>query len=409
MSKNFSTQVNIVGIGPGDPSLLTEEALTVIRGSDVLIGAARMAENFARTGAKVVDVAASLDKIAAYIRENPEVGVITVLVSGDSGFYSLATPLWAGLQEDYDVRIYCGISSLQYFCSKLKMPWPEIKVVSLHGRDQDLIGAVGSHPFTFVLTGGTVRVQDVCRLLCQNRWGDLTVHAGERLSYPEERIVSDKAARLAEGDFDSLAVLLIENPAARPRYGGGIPDEEFIRGQVPMTKEEVRSISVHKLRLTAGHTVWDIGAGTGSVAIECALQVGGGGGTVYAIERDQIGIELIQQNALRFGLTNVVPVCGEAPDRLEDLPKPDRVFIGGSGGNLAEIVEAVLKKSPHVRMVINAITLETAAEAVRLLEGLEAEDVELVQVMIAKGKRAGASHMMIGQNPIYVISAGRGH
>lgn len=405
MSKDIPVQVNIVGIGPGNPALLTEEARNVIRGSDVLIGAARMVAGFVRTEAKVIDVAASPDKIAACIRENGEARVISVLVSGDSGFYSLATPLEAALRKDYAVRLYCGISSLQYFCARLKLPWHEVKVVSLHGRNQDLIGAVGRHPFTFVLTGGAVRVQDVCRLLCRNHWGDLAVHAGEKLSYPEEKIVSGRAAGLAEGDFDSLAVLLIENPDAQPPCrGGDIPDDEFIRGQVPMTKEEVRSISVHKLRLAAGNTVWDIGAGTGSVAVECALRVGG---RVYAIERDRAGIDLIQRNARRFGLTNIVPVYGEAPDELEALPVPDRVFIGGSGGNLAGIVRKVLDKNPHARIVINAITLETAAEAVRLLENLEAEDVELVQVAIAKGKKAGKSHMMMGQNPIYVISAGR--
>ena len=182
----------------------------------------------------------------------------------------------------------------------------------------------------------------------------------------------------------------------------GLPDEGFLRGDVPMTKEEVRSVSLSKLRLKRDSVVYDIGAGTGSVAVEAALQAWQG--QVYAVERLHQARELIRENARRFQADNLTVIQGEAPEALAELPTPDCVFIGGSGGKLRQILEAVFAKNPEARVVINAITLETVSEAVACLNTIEIREEEVVQMSAARSRKAGIYHLMQGQNPIYIIS-----
>jgi len=186
----------------------------------------------------------------------------------------------------------------------------------------------------------------------------------------------------------------------------GIADELFYRGKAPMTKEEIRVITLAKARLAPGQAVWDVGAGTGSLSVEAALQVPGG--TVYAVERSPGGIDLIRRNSLAFQLDNLRLIEGEAPEALAGLPAPDRVIIGGSGGKLAEILELTFKRlRPGGRVVLNAVTVETAALSLKLLEGLSSA-VEAVWVSAARAVPAGGSHLLKGMNPVMIIAAEKG-
>lgn len=177
----------------------------------------------------------------------------------------------------------------------------------------------------------------------------------------------------------------------------------FVRGQVPMTKEEVRVISLAKARLKDSHVVWDIGAGTGSISVETALAVSNG--KVCAVERDQDAVELIRSNISSFGLQNVVIYQGLAPEILELLPQPDRVFIGGSGGNFKEIMKLVYDKlQSGGRVVINAVVLETLIEAVEMMKSLNFIGLDITQVNISKTTDLGRIHMFKSHNPVFVIS-----
>ncbi|MCK8825527.1 precorrin-6Y C5,15-methyltransferase (decarboxylating) subunit CbiT [Fuchsiella alkaliacetigena] len=185
----------------------------------------------------------------------------------------------------------------------------------------------------------------------------------------------------------------------------GIPDQLFIRGQVPMTKEEVRCVTISKLRLDENSTVYDIGAGTGSLSIEAALIAKQG--QVWAIEREAEGVQLIEENRAQFALDNLEVVAGEAPAALSDLPPVDRVLIGGSGGQLAEILELVEQKlKAQGRIVINAITLETLTSAKEELLRLGYQ-IEVVTLNVARTREVGAYHMFKAENPIYIISGER--
>ena len=178
-------------------------------------------------------------------------------------------------------------------------------------------------------------------------------------------------------------------------------DNHFIRGRVPMTKSEIRAIVLSKLDLKKDSTVYDIGAGTGSVGIEAALSMRQG--SVYAIEKKEDGCELIRRNQEALGAKNLTVVCGSAPEALTGLPVPDRVFIGGSGGRLAEILDLVREKNPQARAVITVIALETLAAVGGYLKDRRLE-AEIVSVQVARAEKRGSYHLMQGQNPVYIIT-----
>ncbi|PRX29845.1 cobalt-precorrin 7 C15-methyltransferase [Orenia metallireducens] len=186
----------------------------------------------------------------------------------------------------------------------------------------------------------------------------------------------------------------------------GIPDSEFIRGEIPMTKEEVRTISLSKLRLKDDSIVYDIGAGTGSLTIESALLASKG--RVYAIERETEGVDLIKSNAAKFQVSNLEVIQGSAPKALLDLPEVDRVFIGGSGGKLEEILDVIDKKlKAKGRIVINAITLNTLNSSIKKLEEL-AYDFEICNIAVTRTRQVGDYQMLQGLNPVYIISGEKG-
>lgn len=392
-------KVYLIGVGPGGADCLTQAAQRALSACPVLVGAPRLLEPY---GDKICAPLIAAADIFDFIRRQTQ-GPVGVLLSGDVGFYSGAKNLWP-LLADYDVETLPGISSLVYFCAKLQTPWQDAKLVSAHGRSHNAVGEIQQSGKTFVLTGGQTRAEDICRDLVRRGLGQVTVSVGENLSYPDERVVTGTAEALAGETFQDLAVLLAVNPApvARGLSAPGIPDGDFLRGEAPMTKEEVRVISLSKLRLRPHHVLWDVGAGTGSVSVEGALAVPAG--QVFAVEKKPEALALLEENRARFAVSNLTAVAGTAPEALVNLPAPDRVFLGGTSGNLEEILRLVLEKNPVARVVVNAVTLETLAETVRVFQTLGLEDVDIAQVAVTKTREVGRYHMMSAQNPVWVMS-----
>jgi len=182
----------------------------------------------------------------------------------------------------------------------------------------------------------------------------------------------------------------------------GIPDELFIRAEnIPMTREEIRVLSVAKARLQPGQVVWDIGSGTGSISVEAARQVSGG--WVYAVDKSREAVTLTCQNALRFGISNIKVIEGEAPEVLNSLPVPDRVFIGGSGGQLPEIILLSYKRlKDGGRLVINAVTMETVVKAITCMRELSLL-LDVIQVNITRAVPVGDIHLLKALNPVFII------
>lgn len=399
-------QLYLVGIGMGNEKNRTVEAEQICQSAELLIGARRMLQSV-KTEGKAVFESYKPDEIAAYLAEHPQYETAAVLLSGDIGFYSGAKKLYDAIErteglEQMEIYPVSGISSVVYFCGKLGVSWEDVHLLSLHGRKQNLIDAVKYHEKVFVLCGEKDGIPKICCKLKEYGLGDVKVAVGTDLSYEQERIVQGTAESLMKEDFAPLSVLLICNPDVKKRIGHGLDDDLFLRGKVPMTKSEVRSISLSKLRLHKDAVVWDVGAGTGSVSIEAASLAKDG--VVYAIEKKDEAIDLLEQNKRKFGIDNLEIIKGLAPEALEGLPAPTHAFIGGSSGNLKEILEVLLEQNPRVRVVINAIALETVAEAMQCLKSMAFTDVDIAQVSVAKGKKLDSYEMMMGQNPVYIFS-----
>ena len=224
---------------------------------------------------------------------------------------------------------------------------------------------------------------------------------GQCLGTPEEKLFRGSVKELAAGRFNSLSVLLVEAAEVLPRRAPGLPDEAFERGDVPMTKQEVRAAVLAKLAVRPEDILWDVGAGTGSVSVELALAAPRG--RVYAVECRPEGCALIKANREKFRTRNLVLVEGLAPDALSDLPAPDAVFIGGSKGSLAAIVDAALDKNPDARICVSAIALETLSAAVAALTA-KGRTVQVSQIAVSRAKAVGGLHLMMAQNPIYLIT-----
>lgn len=233
---------------------------------------------------------------------------------------------------------------------------------------------------------------------------DIKVYVGENLSYPYEKNVEGSLEKISQMTFEALSVMLVINNKAREwRYlTPGIPDNLFIRSNVPMTKEEIRALSISKLRLTGANRVLDIGAGTGSIAVECGLL--SKQGKVYAVEKEEEAISLIKENAKKFEAYNVEVIHGKAPEALEGILDVDRVFIGGSGGQMGDIITWI-KRNKCARVVINTITVESTYETLAALENEGFSDIEIINVSVSKGRKIGGKHLMQALNPIYIISA----
>ena len=403
-------KVTIIGAGPGNPDLLSRAALDAIDIADVVIGAHRALVGIDVPPyvvrcelVKTADIVAALTDAASWQRA-------VVVMTGDVGLFSGARRLVEALSSDaqVDVRVIPGISSASYLAARLARPWQDWRFASAHGVACDIVAEAERAGELFLVTSGGEDPSRLSGELVQAGFGDACVTVAERLSYPDERITCATASEITGQTFDDLNVMLIDfaGGAASSRWpyaSSGIPDELFIRGDVPMTKQEVRAVALAKLRLTATDTVWDVGAGTGSVSIEAALVARAG--SVWAVERNAAGVRLIRENADAFGCGNVHAVPGVAPDALVKLPVPDAVFVGGSAGELPSIVEAALEKNSQVRLCVPCVTVETLTEACTLLSGSRFKGFEACQVSAARAEAVGSHHLMKAQNPVFLVSA----
>ena len=399
-------KVVLVGAGPGNPEYLTKKAADAIKNSDVLIGAERMLA----VGAALLEgegkpsfISCRKEEIAAFLREHEEYQKAAILYSGDIGFYSGAKGMRA-LLDEFEIEEASGVSSVVYFLNRLGIPWHETTLISLHGKQENLLPLIREKKWVCALLGERGQISHISKKLLQAGLTEVKITVGERLSYPEERIASGKPSSFENQEFEALSVALFENPNPVKRsVCAGISDEEFLRGRVPMTKEEIRTLSLSKLHLTEDAVIYDVGAGTGSLSVEAARLCTAG--RVYAIERKPEAAELIRRNKMHFQVENLEVVEGSAPECLTGLPAPTHVFIGGSGRRLPEIIEVIRKKNPGARFVINAVTLETIAEIEALRKKLpDLPKMEIIQVNVARSRRLGEYHLMDAENPVMIAA-----
>lgn len=395
-------KIMLIGIGMGDPMNMTREAWEACLGADIRIGSERVLSSVSQlSGPSFAEYRA--EEIRRYLAEHPEYEKAAVLLSGDTGFWSGARKL-TEVFGDENVSVLPGISSAAYLCAKLHESWEDAKIMSIHGRKANVPAAVRENRKVIVLTGKADTFRNLCRDLIRCGLGDVKIIAGMDLSCNTERILTGTPESLADTEVSDLCTVMIINGNPCPPFAGGIPDELFVRGNLPMTKAEVRCISVSKLQLSRNSICYDIGCGTGSVSVEMAQRCPEG--MVYAADKNHDAVLLTEKNAEKFGLLNIRTAEGRAPDVLDSLPVPTHAFIGGSSGNMESIIETLLKKNRNIRIVINAIAPETVAEALRVLKHFSLPKQETICVNIARAREAGAYHLMTGMNPVYVIACG---
>lgn len=404
--------IDLVGIGPGGKDLLTADAAESIEKADILFGASRMVEAYG--GRRAYPFYRAEDIIPVLEREIPERAA--VLFSGDTGFYSGAEKLAPALREwaygsgmECNVKVHPGISSFAFLAAKAGVSYQDAKLVSIHGCSGDkraateLLSSVRYNEKTFVLLSGADDVKLMGRLLTENSLNDVTIILGYQMSYPEEIVGIIRAEDCSKVNEQGLYTALVINskPAARqvlPLFS----DEDMIRGKVPMTKENIRHLSVMKLGLTEGAVVYDIGSGTGSVACEIAAQ--DSSIKVYAIEKKEEACSLIGQNAAKFGLANIQIVQGTAPEALKGLEPPTHAFIGGSSGELREILAVLNEKAGRMHIVINAVSLETIAEIQSSLKDFRISELSVEQISVSRSRELGNYHLMTAENPVMIAS-----
>jgi len=386
----------IVGCGMGQEKLLTSKAKEIIFNCKQVFAFDRICylyKNFRNDIQKC-----TCENIEKLINGSGH-AEIAVLLSGDTGFYSLANNLICKFQDSHEIEIIAGINSMQYMCSKLKISYENIESVSLHGREICILGYLSFNKYTFALTGGKNKAGEILRSLNIPELSDIIVYAGENFSMDDERILSGTINELSEYEFKDLTVLLFENPNPANK-DTPIFDLQLIREKTPMTKQEVRWTSVNYLSVLKEETVFDIGAGTGSVALEMAKKAYNG--VVYAIEKNTDACKLIEKNKINTKVYNVLVKNGNAKEIIKELPVPDKVFLGGTSGELSETLQYLHYKNSKIKFVLNAITMETLTEAVKIFKEMKFK-TNISCINIAKDKPVGNHTLMMANNPVYVL------
>ena len=393
--------VTLIGMGSGQPENLTLQGLAALRQADLILGARRLLAVLPAGCTENRAAAYRPDEVAELLQTSGAENAVLVY-SGDTGFYSGASSMMKKLEAlGVRARVLPGLSSIQLLAAALGRPWQGWNLVSAHGRTCDPVAECMQGRPTFFLTGGSEDPATLCAQLAAEGFGDVQGVVGQCLGTPEEKLFRGSVKELAVGRFNSLSVLLVEAAEVLPRRAPGLPDEAFERGDVPMTKQEVRAAVLAKLAVRPEDILWDVGAGTGSFSVELALAAPRG--RVYAVECRPEGCALIKANREKFRTRNLVLVEGLAPAALSDLPAPDAVFIGGSKGSLAAIVDAALDKNPDARICVSAIALETLSAAVAALTA-KGRTVQVSQIAVSRAKAVGGLHLMMAQNPIYLIT-----
>lgn len=413
--KTEPLEITLAGIGMGNEDGLTKEVGQAVQEADLVFGAERMLAAFPRISEKHPFYRAN--ELIPYLRNLQETGLLTgkrkivVLFSGDSGFYSGCQSLYTTLEKEIregrligTLRILPGISSVAYLAACTGESYQDAVIYSMHGKPLcNLANRIGKSSKTFLLTSGVKDVNYLGKALLDAGMDSCEIITGCQLSYDGQRIRRLSPSECVEVTEEGLYTCLVKNPYAKSgRLTHGIADGQFIRETVPMTKEEVREVSICKLHLREKAVVYDIGSGTGSVAVEIAglsdeIQV-------YAIEQKEEAAALIEQNREKFGLENMTVVKDTAPEGFADLPVPTQAFIGGSGGRLKEILAALWEKNRHMRIVMTAVSMETICEITKILPLYRIKDEEMVQLQVSRTRKAGTHHLMQAENPIWICA-----
>ncbi len=398
--------IHVIGAGIAGHEGFTRQALELIAQSELLFGTQRLLDLFPYyQGEKVVIDDDSMVGMVPRLDDCENRAV--VLAAGDPLFFGIGRYLLRNLPDEL-IEFLPNVTSVQYAFAKIREPWDDTVFISTHERGiEDVVDRIVANDKAVVLTDSPSKPGQVGRELLSRRRSGYKAFVCENLGTDEEKIRVTDVRGLLELEVAPLNLLILikeyEEDAALYVPTLGIPDDEFVSIKKLITKEEVRVITLAKLKLRHDMCLWDVGAGSGSICIEADHLLPNG--RIFAIERNEECRHFIKENLQKFNTRNVTLIEGDAPACLDELPDPDRVFIGGSGGFLWEILDAVDMRLPvGGRIVMNAITLDTLTAANEFF-GNAGYQVEVVTVNIAKTRPHSNYKMFEAYDPVYVITA----
>jgi precorrin-6Y C5,15-methyltransferase (decarboxylating) len=398
-------KIYVVGAGVAGQEGFSRRALDLISGADLLIAGQRQLDLFPEFAGEILHISSNLPEVVERLRTRT--GKSVVLASGDPLFFGIGRYLLRNLPED-DFEFVPNVSSVQYAFSRIRQTWDDAVFVSTHGRElKAAVDRIVANDKAAVLTDEKNNPAAIATEMIERGRGGYAAWLCENLGGDNEKIIETDVRGLLKIKAAPLNVLILvkqfEGEGAGRGSWLGIPDEEFDTVKKLITKEEVRVVTLAKLRLRQDMCLWDIGAGSGSISIEADHLLPNG--RILAVERNPECRKFIKQNLQKFGTRNVTLVDGIAPDCLEDLPDPDRVFIGGSGGRLWDILEIADRRLPaEGRIVLNAITLDTLTAANEFFDNAGYE-VEVTVVNISRTRPLTDYKMFEAYNPVYILSA----
>ncbi|MGC5326175.1 precorrin-6y C5,15-methyltransferase (decarboxylating) subunit CbiE [Brevibacillus sp. SYSU BS000544] len=394
--------IKIIGIGDEGQDGLLPLYRSWIMESDLLVGGERHLSFFPEyTGEKLV-MKGGLLPIIERLRHETKSTVI--LASGDPMFYGIG----GYLKQKLPVNIYPYLSSIQLAFARMGESWQDAFFTSVHGRSmKGLAQRIDGKEKVALLTDAENNPAEIARYLLAFGMTEYRGFVGENLGGAEERTGWYTLEEMAASDFSELNVVILRKEKPGPTWVLGIPDGEFSQRKPDkglITKKEVRVLSLANLQLHAKSVVWDIGTCTGSVAIEAARMAREG--AVYAVEKNIDDLDNCRENMAKFR-ADITAIHAKAPEGLDNFPDPDAVFIGGSGGELREIIRIVCSRlKPNGRFVINAATIETLYDAVQALAE-ENYETEITLAQISRSKPILGMNRFEALNPIYIITAQR--
>ena len=425
--------ITLAGIGPGGEAFHTMALEEAFGQADVIFGAKAVLKNI-RKGNVICIPEYQGEKILDYLSQNPEYEHPIVLFSGDISLCSGAKKATEYFETNgYRVKRISGISSVTVFAERLGLSLENVRLISAHGKECNVLGYVKTNMEVIILTSNAEHAAKICEELkdtniCGN--SDVSVAKASRnndaynkvnneiddgiriivgcdLGTEDEKLIEVNGEATDSSDISGKCLIYVKNPnAANESLVKGLSDDEIIRGKAPMTKEEVRALSMRKLALCPDSVIYDIGAGTGSISLEAALLAPDI--KVFAIEKNDEAFFLLKQNKEKFSAGNMVIIHGEAPDALSELPVPTHAFIGGSSGNMREILRTVYDKNDEALVVINTVTAETFAEVMECIKDYPDIESDIIQVAATRFKKVGRYHLADALNPVYIITLRKG-
>lgn len=401
--------VTVIGMGLG-PQDLTARHQQLIAAADVLVGGKRLLDHFKDAAVEKKPIDRHLDRLLEFVKRRMKTQRVVVLASGDPLFFGIGTRLVDALGAE-NVVIYPNISTVAAAFARIREPWHDVAVISLHGKKDAgaVLRRLEQAARLAVLTDPHKNPAWIAARLIKSQVTDVRMCVLERLGTDSERIgwyALDRAAGMQFAEPNLVVIKRDPPPAAGRRpLGLGTPDSWFAHPQGLITKAEVRAVTLAKLQLATDHVLWDLGAGSGAVALEASVLVTAG--RIFAVEKNPARVEQIRANRARFKVGNLEVVAAVLPAGLEKLPRPDRVFIGGGGQDLGRIIKAAAARlKPDGRMVINTVLIQNVGAALRALKkaGLQ---TEIIQVQISRGRAMPWGQRMQALNPVWIAAGMR--